>query len=89
MIQQNYDPSIYITSIDVNNLYFWAMSGYLPYGGFRWLKNVDKCDVNSISEKSLLGYTLEGDLEYIEELHLLLNDFPLALEKLAIPCDML
>ena len=28
------------------------MSGYLPYGGFKWLKNVDGFDVNSISEKS-------------------------------------
>ena len=62
MIQQNYDPSIYITSIGMNNLYGWGMSGYLPYGGFRWLKYVDKFDVNSISEKSLIGYTLEGDL---------------------------
>ena len=62
MIQQNYDPSIYITSIGMNNLHGWGMSGYLPYGGFRWLKYVDKFDVNSISEKSLIGYTLEGDL---------------------------
>ena len=36
----------------MNNLYGWTMSGYLPYGGFKWLKNVDGFDVNSISEKS-------------------------------------
>ena len=30
-----------------NNLDGWAMSGYLPYGGFKWLKNVDNFDVNS------------------------------------------
>ena len=35
----------------MNNLYGWAMSGYLPYGRFKWLKNVDGFDVNSISEK--------------------------------------
>ena len=23
----------------MNNLFGWAMSGYLPYGGFKWLKN--------------------------------------------------
>ena len=52
---KNYDPtkpSIYISYLDMNNLYGWAMSGYLPYGGFKWLKNVDGFDVNSISEKS-------------------------------------
>ena len=32
----------------MNNLYGWAMSEYLPYGEFRWLKNVDRFDVNSI-----------------------------------------
>ena len=36
----------------MNNLYGWAMSGYLPYGGFKWLKNNDGFDVNSVSEKS-------------------------------------
>ena len=34
-------PSKYITYLDMSNLYGWAMSGYLPYGGFKWLKNVD------------------------------------------------
>ena len=34
----------------MNNLYGWAMSSYLPYGGFKWLKNVDNFDENSISE---------------------------------------
>ena len=24
----------------MSNLYGWAMSDYLPYGGFKWLKNV-------------------------------------------------
>ena len=33
----------------MNKLYGWALSRYLPYGGFKWLKNVDGLDVNSIS----------------------------------------
>ena len=73
----------------MNNLYGWAMSGYLLYGGFKWLKNVNGFDVNSVSEKSSIGYILEIDLEYPGELHLLHNDYPLAPEKLAIPYDML
>ena len=78
------NPSKFITYFDMNNLYGWAMSSCLPYGGFKWLKNVDGFDVNSISEKSLIGYILEVDLEYPDELHALHNDYPLATEKLAI-----
>ena len=73
----------------MNNVYGWAMSDYLPYGGFKWLKNVDNFDVNSVSEKSPIGYILEVDLEYPDELHVLHNDYPLAPEKLAIPYEML
>ena len=65
------------------------MSGYLPYGGFKLLKNVDKFNVNSVSEKRSTGYIFEVDLEYPDELHLLHNDYTLALEKLSIPHDML
>ena len=38
---KNYDhknPSKFITYLAMNNLYGWAMSGYLSYGGFKWLK---------------------------------------------------
>ena len=78
----------------MNNLYGWTMSGYLPHGGFKWLKNVDNFDVNSISEcnfieNSSIGYILEVDLEYQDELHALHNDYPLAPEKLTIFYEML
>ena len=65
------------------------MSGYLPYGGFKWLKNGDNFDMNSVSENSPMGYILNVDLEYPDELHVLHNNYPLAPEKLAIPYDML
>ena len=48
-------PSKFITYLDMNNLYGWGLSGYLPYGGFKWLKNVDGFNINSISEKSPIG----------------------------------
>ena len=60
------------------------MSQYLPYWEFRWLKNVDKFDLNSISENSSIGYILEVDFNYPDELHYLHNNYPLAPEKLAI-----
>ena len=81
--------STFITYLDKNNLYGWAMSEYLPYGEFKWLKNVDELDVMSINEKSDIGYILEVDLEYPDELHELHNDYPLAPEKLAVSSDML
>ena len=34
-------PSKFIIYLSMNNLYVWAMSEYLPYERFMWLKNVD------------------------------------------------
>ena len=45
------------------------MSKFFPYGGFKWLKNVDNFDVSSISENGLIGYILKVDLEYRNKLH--------------------
>ena len=59
------------------------------FGEFKWLKNVDSFDTNSITKNSLYGYILEVDLEYPDELHNLHNDYPLAPEKLEITYDML
>ena len=70
----NYDPrkpSIYISNLDTSNLYGCAVSSYLLYGGFKCLKNFDNFDVNSFSEKSPIGYILEVDLKYPDELHVL------------------
>ena len=75
--------------LDKNNLYDWVMSGYLPYGEFKWLRNVDNFDINSVSENSPRGYILEVHQEYPDGLHVLHNDYPLASGKLAIPFDLL
>ena len=72
----------------MNNFYGWIMSRYLSYGRLKWLKNADKFDVNSIKEKSPIGYILKVDREYPDEFHYLHNDYPLAPEKLAFPHDM-
>ena len=44
-------PSTFITYLDMNNLYGWAMSEYLPYGELKWLKIFDEFDVMSISQQ--------------------------------------
>ena len=37
--------SKFITYLDMNNLYGWPMSEYLPYGEFKWLEIFDEFDV--------------------------------------------
>ena len=49
--------SKYITYLDANNLYGWAMSQYLPYRGLKWLnqkRNFDFC-LSSVCENSSIG----------------------------------
>ena len=65
------------------------MSDCLSYGGFKWLKSVDNFDANSIGEKSPIGHILKVDLEYLNQLHVLHNDYLLDPKELAIPYDML
>ena len=75
----------------MNNLYGGAMSEYLPYGGFKWVK-VNNEVVNRIlnkSDNSLHGYFLEVDLEYPENLHDFHKDYPVAPEKIKIKDEML
>ena len=73
----------------MNNLYGWSMNKYLPYCRFKWLKNIDKFDIMSVSDKSPIGCFLDVDLEYPVELHELHKDFSLAPEKLTVSNDML
>ena len=73
----------------MKNLCGLAMSEYLPYEGFKWLKKIDKFDIMSVNDKSPIGYFLEVGFEYPDELHELHNDFPLAPDKLAVLVDML
>ena len=87
----NKAPSKYLMYLDANNLYGWAMSQYLPTGGFQWLKDeeIDKVDLAKYNDESKKGLILEVDLEYPEELHSLHNDYPLAAEKVKVTEDML
>ena len=84
-------PSKYIMYLDANNLYGWAMSEYLPKGGFRWMteKQIDKIDLAKYKEDSDKGLILEVDLEYPEGLHNLHNNYPLGPEKVKVTESML
>ena len=73
----------YESCMNANNLYGWAMSQYLPTGGFRWLteKEINKKDLAKYKEDGKKGLISEVDLEYPQELHDLHNDYPLAPDK--------
>ena len=92
MRKENYDPekeSSYISYLDANNLYGWAMSQKLPRGDFRWIPSPEYINLDSYDENSAKGLILEVDLEYPPELHRLHNDYPLAPEKMVVREEML
>ena len=65
------EPSKYLTYLDANNLYGWAMSKPLPTHGFKWMK------VNELKTWEKHPCILEVDLEYPKSLHDLHSDYPL------------
>ena len=86
---QNYDKErddCYLVYFDVNNLYGWAMMQSLPYGGFRWVEDLNDSQFFwNIPEDSEIGYFLEVDLDYPENLHDKHNDLPFCPESRAAP----
>ena len=81
----------YIMYLDANNLYGWAMSQYLPTGNFNWMtdKEISKIDLGKYKADGKKGLILEVDLEYPQELHDILNDYPVAPEKVKVSNNML
>ena len=84
-------PKVYIKYLDMNNLYGKAMSEYLPYGGFKWVKVNNKVISRILNRNadSSYGYLLEVDLECPENLHDKHKDFPMAPEKIKVSEKML
>ena len=70
-------PNKYITYLDANNLYGWAMSQNLHVGGFKWLDNLDSINLYKYKDDRKKGIILELDLEYPKELHDNHNDLSL------------
>ena len=76
------EPKNYITYLDANNLYGWAMSLPLLKSGFHWKRVMPtKEEIMKKGADMKKGWILEVDLEYPEELHEAPNDYPLAPEK--------
>lgn len=79
------EESIYLAYFDANNLYGLAMSMPLPYGNFKWKNPQDILDITSLSKHGNVGYILDCDFEYPENLHDHHYDLPLLPESLIPP----
>ena len=78
----------HIIYLDRNNLYGFAMSKFVTTGGFEWI-DPKEFDLNGYSSNSSTGCVLEVNLEYTIELHVLRNNYPLAIDKIEIKKEML
>ncbi|XP_051165289.1 uncharacterized protein LOC127284052 [Leptopilina boulardi] len=79
------EDTSYIMYFDANNLYGWAMAQSLPYGGFKWVENVDDAFNFNLPDDSPIGYILEVDLEYPKEIHDTHKDMPFCAENMKPP----
>ena len=76
-------PSKYITYLDANNLYGFAMSRSLPTSDLKWMTEKELRDWAEYPENRQ-PCILEVDLEYPKNLHDLHNDYPLAPERVVV-----
>jgi hypothetical protein len=71
--------SSYISYIDANNLYGWAMCQMLPYKDIKWadINKIKLDDILNTSDDSETGYFIECDLIFPRgEIHKKLKQFP-------------
>ena len=74
-----YDPkkeSSYITYVDANNLYGYAMSEALPYKDIKFNSVINLETILRTPDDADTGNMVAVDLEFPEELHKQLQDFP-------------
>ena len=68
----SYDPKkskkIYITYLDKNNFFGYAMSKSIPAGGFNCL-DLAKSNLDKYNDNIYRDCALEVDLDYLKELH--------------------
>ena len=86
-------PFNWILYVDANNLYGWAMLQYLPTGGFEWVDVTERENwaefILQQKDEQDVGYMLEVDLEYPDELHDSHDNFPCAPERMVIKKEYL
>ncbi|KAJ8914368.1 hypothetical protein NQ315_011356 [Exocentrus adspersus] len=82
----------YLLYLDANNLYGSAMSQYLPHSNFKWLSpdeiaNFDITQQQCSNPNSDVGYILEVDMTYGQELHDLHDELPFCPENITPPIE--
>ena len=76
--------SSFLPFLDASNLYGCPVTGKLPVGGFKWIKNTNIFTeefIKTYDENSDIGLILKVDIEYSKELHDLHSDLPFLPEK--------
>ena len=76
-----------ILYVDANNLYGWARSEYLPYDGIQFDRNVKLEDILNTPDDSDIGYFIEVDLKYPDNIKAKTRNFPFAPVNKKINCD--
>ena len=85
-------PSKYIMYLDCNNLYGVAMMEHLPHSDFKWIENPSEElleEILLLAKDSSIGYILEIDMEFPEEIHNYQSDYPVAPEKRCIAVEQM
>jgi len=91
-MKTKYNPNIdssYLMYVDANNLYGLAMSKSMPINSFEWMskkeiKSLCK-EIQNIPDNSPIGYILECDIQYPQNLHDSHNDLPFLPENKCPP----
>ena len=87
---KNFDKnreSLFLTYVDANNLYVYAMSKKLPVDSFKWIDDLSiftEDFIKNYDEESDIGYLLVVDVEYPKNLHMLHSDLPFLPERMKI-----
>ncbi|GET58831.1 hypothetical protein GLOIN_2v1820840 [Rhizophagus irregularis DAOM 181602=DAOM 197198] len=94
-------PTTWISYVDANNLYGWAMSQYLPIGNYRWEASPEYFKQNLDKQKQILnvilntkpdaarGYFLNIKAHFPLKTHDYLQDLPPAVDSIAVKKDRL
>jgi len=92
---EDYDPlspSVYISLLDANNLYGYAMQKYLPQCNFEWVTDTIFLTSEFIlnhPDDANIGYVLEVDLDYPASLHDKHSCYPMVAHQQKIEESML
>ena len=75
------DENKKILYVDANNVYEWAMSEHLPYDEIKIDRNAKLEDISKTPDDSDIGYFIEIDLKYPDNINHKPKNFPFVLKR--------